>query len=213
MRSKLNRLMAKKQPSRGPQMPSKQNRTLRIVDNTKPLQRAPESSKWLIALVEPRCEDKSANSLREAGHLVWYPQMTLWQTNASMRIKAKVNRPLFPRYLFVSKGENASKSIKDCDYVTKLIGDIVTGKIVDGDDRSKRLMRQLSDRQVYGEFDTTKPLPLLERADQVIVASGPFEDLIGIVTKTDMERTSIMLRLFNSEREIVVETASLRKVA
>lgn len=209
MRSKLNRMMSHKWPAKLPAAPVKAKRSLRILDETKPLQAAPEAPHWLVVMVEPRCEDKAIKALHEAGHLAWHPQMTCWQVNHRLRIKSKVHRPLFPRYAFVSKGEYATKSVKDCDHVTRIIGEVPSIRQTDRD-----MVTDLSHKQQHGWFGIEGPASPFNINDEVAIDDeGAFHGLRGLIDKTAVERSTILLEFLGSFRKIVVETDSLRKVA
>ena len=204
MRSKLNRMMARNAPPSGLQMPPKQKRPLRIVDNTKPLQRAPEAAAWLVVMVEPRCEGKAIISLHEAGHLAWHPQMTVWSTNHRLRIKSKEHRPVFPRYIFVAKGERATKSVLACDHITYLVSSLP---------RSSTFMEELSERQHQGWADIKPVSPFKIDQEVVINDEGVFHGLSGIVEKTDADRTTILFDILGSMTKIEVDTDHLKRVA
>ena len=93
----------------------------RDVDETRPLLPAPPAARWSALIVEPRMEAKAATALREAGHIVWYPQTVETVARQHLRLRIKVNRPIFPRYVFAAAGR-ARKGMLDCDHVVRIVG-------------------------------------------------------------------------------------------
>lgn len=208
MRTKLNRLINKgaRQPLRP--YPIKSNKKLRVLDKTKPLLPAPEAINWLVVMTAPRRETDAVAALREAGYHAWYPQLTTWIHSARLRIKSKVNRPLFSRYIFVAQRDGCSKSITDIDHVGYIIGPVPPGRKND-----RPLLDALSERQALGEFDGTKLPPPFTTDQHVTLTEGPFAGLSGIVAKADHERTLVLLQILGSDRPVQVATATLRVVA
>ena len=209
MRSKLNRMMAKGKPHMPAYVPVRTKREIRILDKTKPLLPAPEATQWLVVMVEPRCEEKAIKGLQEAGHLAWHPQMTAWRVNYRLKLREKLNQPLFPRYIFVAKGEQATKSVVDCDHVSKVIGGVPRIRQSDRD-----LVSDLSTKQQHGWFTPGGPASPFKVNDEVAINDdGAFHGLQGLVEKTDAERSTILLEILGTYRKFEVETDSLRKVA
>lgn len=200
MRTRLARMMMKgaRQPQRP--YPVKADRPLRVIDKTRPLQPAPEATQWLVLIVAPRREADAVQALRDAGHRAWHPQLTTWITSARLRIKSKVNRPLFPRYIFVAKMEGAAKSIEDCDHCGKIIGPVIKPR-----KECRPLLEVLSSKQAAGEFDGTiaKPIPMFDEGEWAVFADeGPFHGLKGIVQKTEGERVMILMNILGADNRI-----------
>jgi transcriptional antiterminator RfaH len=203
MRSKLNRMMASSIKHRVAPYPTKQIRQLKFLDRTSILYPAPPAQDWLLVMVAPRREAEAITSLREAGYIAWHPQMIVEINNARHRIRTRLNRPLFPRYVFVAPQDTASKGIKQCDHVTYIVGAV----------GSPRLLQALSERQTGGEFNILRPSSPWKLGDTVEIEEGPFTGLAGIVQKTDAERTIILLQMFGSAHSVRVGTVDLRKCA
>ncbi|MCA0318213.1 MAG: hypothetical protein LCH88_09105 [Proteobacteria bacterium] len=205
MSHQLNRIMHKGRPrSRLPKIGGA--RPFKVLDATKPLRAAPEAREWLVAMVEPRAEEKAATALREAGYLAWYPQMTCWISSARLRTRTKVNRPLFPRYVFVALQAHARKAIKDCDHVAGIVG---SGRVF----ARPSLLATLSRRQRLGEFDMGLGETLFARGDVVTVAEGVASGLHGVVLKAEADRVKVLMDLLGSKRPIDMPASALRKVA
>jgi transcription antitermination factor NusG len=204
MRTKLSR----SQSARPYQPPPPSSRPTKIVDKTRPLDPAPGFSHWRVVTVAPRMEDKAAQSIREAGWVVWYPQLTCWISSARTRTKAKVNRPLFPRYVFVAGAGN--QSLGSCDHV----GYLLPAPASDISSRAlHRLIQNLSDRQQAGEFDATIEPPAFEQGEAVTLTEGPFRDFTAIIAKDEGERCRILVEFMGKVHKLRVATSDLVRVA
>lgn len=203
--TKLGRLMTKGARASHRPIPIANGKALRILDKTKPLQPAPEAAQWLVAMVAPRREADAVKALHEAGYRAWHPQLTTWQTNARMRVKTKVNLPLFPRYVFVAQQPGASKPIIDCDHVGYVIGPVPARR-----KGRPTLLEALSDRQGKGEF-VVKTFVAFDIGDKVRISDdGPFTGFEGIVYQSDSERVHILLHILGGENRVEVDARSLQ---
>jgi hypothetical protein len=178
---------------------AKKSRELRIIDDTaaNPLRRPTQAKVWFVAMTEPRREIAACEALQGAGWRVWYPQETIWRENAAKREKAKVNVPLFSRYVFIS-GEGA-KPIGDCRHVSVLLPYRVPHSLI----------AELEVRQNGGEFKTAD-LPVYPTGQRVIASIGNIAALDGIVTHANHERVRIITEIFGSKREIDVPVDDVR---
>lgn len=170
----------------------------RDVDETRPLLPAPPAARWSALIVEPRMEAKAATALREAGHIVWYPQTVETVARQHLRLRIKVNRPLFPRYVFAAAGR-ARKGMLDCDHVVRIVG--VVGPA---------LMAELSRRQAGGEFVTELRQSLYRRGARVRIIDGPFQGLDGIVHRGEAERIDVLVGMLGQQVSVRIDTDQVR---
>lgn len=217
MRAKLSRLSHARQPRTWRDHNGRQWRDL---DETSPLVAAPEASAWLALIVAPRMEEAAAEALRDAGYIAWYPQTVETVTRQWRRVRVKVNRPLFPRYVFAGAAEarggvskvvgmgGSGRAIKgahgpslgmlDCDHVVRIVGAVGPG-----------LMADLSRRQAGGEFAIDNRASLYRSGAKVKVLDGAFQGLEGIVFRSSHERVGILLKLFGAEVKVDASPSSL----
>lgn len=199
MRTKLSRMASKAERHR-PVQPVSTSRPVRVIDDAKPLTAAASAISWRVVTTAPRMEAKAAQSLQEAGWQVWYPQLTCWVSSARLRIKRRVHRPLFPRYLFVTgSGHHA---ITGCDHVGYLLPNQAFGALV----------RNLSDRQMAGEFDASQEAPDMT-GQTMRMTDGPFSGFIGIVAKHEGERVRLLVEFMGKIQNVRVPLDRLEKVA
>lgn len=205
MATRLGRMMTKGARQLHRPIPIANGKALRILDKTRPLESAPEGLQWLVVMVAPRREADAAKALHEAGYRSWHPQLTTWITNARLRIKTKVNLPLFPRYIFVAQQPGAAKPIIDCDHVGYVIGPVPKQR------RGRQtLLEALSDRQGKGEFIIVKP-PSFATGEKVLISDdGPFSGLEGLVERSENDRVFILLNILGGENRVEVDALSLK---
>lgn len=218
MRAKLSRLSHARQPRTWRDHNGRQWRDL---DETSPLTAAPEASAWLALIVAPRMEDAAAEALRDAGYIAWYPQTVETVTRQWRRVRVKVNRPLFPRYVFAAAAEptggvykvvgmggsgsaakgahGPSLGMLDCDHVVRIVGAVGPG-----------LMADLSRRQAGGEFVADLRQSIYRRGSRVRIIDGPFQGLDGIVHRAEGERVEVLMQIFATETKVRFEAGQVR---
>ena len=196
-------------------------RKWRDLDETSPLVAAPEASAWLALIVAPRMEEAAADALRDAGYIAWYPQTVETVTRQWRRVRVKVNRPLFPRYVFAAAAEptggvskvvgmggsgrttkgahGPSMGMLDCDHVVRIVGAVGPG-----------LMADLSRRQAGGEFVTELRQSLYRRGARVRIIDGPFQGLDGIVHRGEAERIDVLVGMLGQQVSVRIDTDQVR---
>lgn len=223
MKTRLNRMMAKSRQKR-PELWVAKAKAWRDIDETKPLEPAPAASGWVVLMVEPRMEGKAATALRDAGYVAWFPQTVETTQDMRRKIRRKVNRPLFPRYLFAAApvaadwisesdryGDGASPSFKplarlcgpaigmgDCDHVVVIVGHVPAA-----------LLANLSDRQDEGEFEQREIISQFGKNSRVRVTEGPFAGLDGIVHRSRGRRVEVLMSFLGSERRIPLDASQV----
>lgn len=196
MKSKFNRMAAKKRgqsphkwvaeylSDRHKREQKPKEREWRDIDETSVLAEAPAARGWVVLMVEPRLEAKAASALREAGYVAWYPQTVETVVNTARRTRRKVNRPLFPRYVFAASFGRIGMG--DCDHVSAIVGPV-----------SQALVANLSDRQAQGEFEAKAPAPVqFGKGATVRITDGPFASFDGIVHKSARDRVEVLVGIF-----------------
>ena len=196
----------------------------RDIDETKPLEPAPVAQGWVVLMVEPRMEGKAAAALRDAGYVAWFPQTIEETKNEKRKVRRKVNRPLFPRYLFAAApvaagwlsdgdgyGDSGSPSFKalerlcgpaigmgGCDHVTVIVGPVPSA-----------LLSNLSDRQCEGEFEQREIISQFGKNSRVRITEGPFAGLDGIVHRSQGRRVEVLMSFLGSERGIPLDASQV----
>jgi transcription antitermination factor NusG len=209
MKTKLARRMAKakakkpqhwiaeyleKHHGREPKTPPKTE--WRDVDETSPLLPAPLASRWVVLMVEPRMEIKAATALREAGYVAWFPQTVEVVKSEKRKLRRRVNRPLFARYLFAA--HRGRVGMADCDHVSAIIGEV-----------PQALIDNLSARQGLGEFEATDPARTFGKGSRVRITDGPFSGLEGIVDLAAKDRVDVLMRIFGREQPVRFEAGQV----
>lgn len=218
MRAKLSRLSHARQPRTWRDHNGRQWRDL---DETSSLTAAPEASAWLALIVAPSMEEAAAEALRDAGYIAWYPQTVETVTRQWRRVRVKVNRPLFPRYVFAAAAEatggvskvvgmggsghttkgvhGPSLGMLDCDHVVRIVGAVGPG-----------LMADLSRRQAGGEFVADLRQSLYRRGSRVRIVDGPFQGLDGIVHRAEGERVEVLVGMLGQQVRVAMEVEGVR---
>ncbi len=192
--SKLYRMMHDGPIRKRPLIPARTPRQVKDVDRTKesPLVAPPRSSEpqqWRIVMTAPRREREAIIELTRAGYVGWFPQETVWVSRPNKRERAKINRPLFPRYVFVALRSNAIRAIRDCKHITGLLPYRPSEALIDN----------LYDRQEGREFDAAKAEADKRKAlvgQTVRIVNGPFATFDGLVTMAEHERIEVLVSVF-----------------
>jgi len=228
MRTKLARMHAKARQKR-PELWVAKAKPVREIDDTEPLEPAPQATGWVVLMVEPRMEAKAATALRDAGYVAWYPQTVeeIRTERRGQKTRRKVNRPLFPRYLFAAAGEGAERfawpTRDECRRIasrasTGQFSEHITGTVerigmLDCDhvsalvaNVSQALIRDLSIRQQGGEFVVEEErINHLARGDRARITDGPFATFDGIVDLSVRDRVEVLVTMFGKEVRVPLE--------
>lgn len=210
-----------------PREPKAKPKEWREVDETKPLLAAPAASGWVVLMVEPRMEGKASEALRDAGYVAWHPQTVEITQDTRRKVRRKVNRPLFPRYLFAAAGEPTERfawpTRDECREIARranagqfsehIRGTVERVGMLDCDhvsalvaNVSQSLIRDLSIRQQGGEFVVEdERVNHLARGDRARITDGPFAGFDGIVDLSVRERIDVLVRMFGKEVAVPLE--------
>lgn len=208
MKSKFNRMAAKKRgqsphkwvaeylSDRHKREQKPKEREWRDIDETSVLAEAPAARGWVVLMVEPRLEAKAVTALREAGYQAWFPQTVETVVNAARRTRRKVNRPLFPRYVFAASFGRIGMG--DCDHVSAIVGPVPQALVVN-----------LSDRQAQGEFEQREVISQFGKGTRIRINDGPFSGLDGIVHRSDGRRVEVLMSFLGAERAIPLDVSQV----
>lgn len=129
--------------------------------------------------------------------------------------EAVIERPLFPRYLFVASYELAFKffnlrSVKGVESVVSCEGRPMP--IPHG------VIKAIMARESTGEFDFTRPQTLedmgLSTGDQMRMKNGAFGGIVGIIKALmPKQQAKVMLNILGKDVELNIALAELEKVA
>ena len=232
MKTKLTRLYAKAR-ARQPRLWTDHNgRQWRDLDETIELEPAPLVGRWSVLTVAPRMEAQAAEALQDAGYIAWYPQTVETAVSSSRRTRTKVNRPLFPRYVFAAAGEVSERQAWPDKGSSRLIGRQAYEGRLSGEDWMRRpeavgmldcdhvvriiactsqaLLDELSRRQAGGEFEVPDKIKAaFAKGSKVRLTDGPFAGFDGIVHRSVRERIEVLVQLFGRTTKVQFEASQV----
>lgn len=182
------------------------------VDHTPPegINPAPDIGhcRWVVAMIEPRCEGKALQGFVEVGYPTFMPMVTRWRRKGFKQSKRAY--PLFPGYIFVALVSGPKHSVKNCDSVSSVISD-AAGPLYVRDS----IVRALSDAMMRGEFDETITIEdRFSPGDVVTITDGPFSGMSAPISSLiDSDRVAVLLSILGAERAIQIDANHLRKTA
>jgi transcription antitermination factor NusG len=173
---------------------------------------APDADCWYVCTCISGQEIGAVEALARNGHIAWFPALTKWLIDSSRKRRVKLNRPLFPGYLFVSPKPDAPRGVAEGSWVRWLHGRSEQSRIYGG------AVRRLSDMQEQGAFIDWRNAPEDERkaprhapGSRVVVEAGPFVGLEGIVEKTAQGRVFVLVEMLGRLVRVEAEAVSARK--
>ncbi len=164
--------------------------------------------KWLVVYTQAGKEDRARSNLERQGYEVYLPHYSRRRVHA--RRVEFVDRPLFPRYLFVSI--NLSK-----DIWRPILGTFGVCDLIRTGDHPNVLPEGLVDliraQETIGRHDERNQIHDLKLGAAVRVVSGPFVDLVGRLRSLhDSQRVSILLELLGREVSVRVPMRALAPI-
>ena len=165
-------------------------------------------TQWYVVYTHANSEAKAREHLRRQGFTTMLPTYKRWRSHA--RRREVVDRPLFPRYLFIAldtleeRWRPVLSTVGVCDLVRR--GDAPTPM-------PSGLAEEIEARAAGGEFDLLSPADRLCDGDAVRVMEGPFADLIGrFAGAADSDRVFVLLDMLGRQvrtklRNVAVEPA------
>ncbi len=171
----------------------------------KMLAKIPAGLVWFVAVVRPGKEAKALKALHDAGFWAYCPVERV--TIGTGVLRRDLARPLFPRYMFISR-KIGSATIDGVQEVSDVLGrqSGAWSAVPDG------LIRSLIDSEGLGVFDRTESsvavrqkgrLKKLSTGDTVIVADGPLAGFPAKIMSIDaQERVRALVNIFGRESPI-----------
>lgn len=152
-------------------------------------------SDWFVVYTQPNGESRALANLRRQGYETYLPRYRRRRSHA--RKVDVVERPLFPRYLFVALDLMRARwrPILSTFGVADLIrqGD-TPQKLPDG------VVEQIRAGEAAHSFDAVDPLAGAGPGAAVRILSGPFADFIGkLQAVAESERVTLLLDLLGRE--------------
>jgi transcription antitermination factor NusG len=169
------------------------------------LAKIPTGLVWFVAVVRPGKEAKALKALNDAGFWAYCPVERV--TIKSRLGRRDLARPLFPRYMFISR-KAGSATIEGVQEISDVLGR-QSGEwsaVPDG------LIRALIDSEGLGVFDRTEAtvavvrkrrLKKLSTGDTVKVADGPLAGFPAKIISIDaQERIRALVSIFGRETSV-----------
>jgi transcriptional antiterminator RfaH len=160
---------------------------------------------WYVVYTHANSEIRAREHLMRQGFTAILPTYKRWRHHA--RKHDVVERPLFPRYLFVAldmleqRWRPILSTVGVCDLVRR--GD-APAPMPSG------LAEEIGERAALGAFDRLSPLDGLRFGDPVRVVEGPFADLIGrFIGVADRERVFVLLDLLGRQVKTTLSQATV----
>jgi transcription antitermination factor NusG len=147
-------------------------------------------NQWYVAYTKPQQETRVEAALFREGREVYLPRKIrfAYRRKRGRRDRVKVERPLFPRYMFVHGVERACD--RDDPRLEFVLLDNGNGEPQSVPDE---LVTMLRDRENIGEFDETATATIGAKVSIIPrwakpgaaarIVEGPFRDLSGIIER------------------------------
>lgn len=150
---------------------------------------------WFVVYTQPNGEARALANLRRQGFEAYLPRYRRRRSHA--RRVDTVERPLFPRYLFVALDLMRARW-------RPILSTFGVCDLVRHGDTPQKLPEGVIDEIRAGEeahrFDALDPLAGAETGATVRILAGPFADLIGkLQAAADSERVTLLLDLLGRE--------------
>ena len=162
-------------------------------------------TRWYVVYTHANSETKARGHLLRQGFTIMLPTYRCWRSHA--RRREVVERPLFPRYLFVAldmlehRWRPILSTVGVCDLVRH--GNAPTPM-------PSGLAEEIGDRAACGAFDRLSPLDGLRQGDVVRIMEGPFTDLIGrFAGLADKDRVFVLLDLLGRQVRATLSHAAV----
>lgn len=163
---------------------------------------------WYLIYTKPRQEQRALLNLEQQGYEGYLP---LLASEKLQRGKLSVvEEPLFPRYLFIRLDTGQSGKSWGPIRSTKGVSHLVAfgNEPTKVDDRLIKLLRAQKDVLL------SKPRPLFQPGERVLVTEGPFAGIEAIYQMSDGEsRAMVLIELLSKSTQLKIAPASLTKIS
>lgn len=160
---------------------------------------------WYVVYTHANAEAKARSHLLRQGFTTMLPTYRCWRSHA--RKREVVERPLFPRYVFVAldvleqRWRPILSTVGVCDLVRH--GNAPTPM-------PSGLAEEIGERAAGGAFDRLSPADGMREGDVVRILEGPFTDLIGrFAGLADKERVFVLLDLLGRQVRTTLSCAAV----
>jgi transcriptional antiterminator RfaH len=160
---------------------------------------------WYVVYTHANAEAKARSHLLRQGFTTLLPTYRCWRSHA--RKREVVERPLFPRYLFVAldmlegRWRPILSTVGVCDLVRH--GNALTPMPCG-------LAEEIGERAALGAFDRLSPVDGMRQGDVVRILDGPFTDLIGrFAGLADKDRVFVLLDLLGRQVRTTLSCAAV----
>lgn len=165
-------------------------------------------NRWYVVHTHPQAEERAVHHLQFQGFSVYLPRFRAERRHA--RKVEIVERPLFPRYLFIDMDVEQTRwrSIRGTFGVRDLVSR--------GDRPAPVPMGVVEEiRRREGEDGLIKlPIPSFQTGERVQVTDGALAEQIGVVlAMPDHQRVILLLGMLGREVQVTVPATSLRAYA
>jgi transcriptional antiterminator RfaH len=162
-------------------------------------------NRWYVVYTHANSEARAYDHLLRQGFRAMLPTYKRWRKHA--RKRELVERPLFPRYLFVAldmleqRWRPILSTVGVCDLVRR--GNAPAPM-------PAGLAEAIGERAACGAFDRLAPLEGLHHGDVVRIMEGPFTDLIGrFAGSADNDRVLVLLDLLGRQVRTTLSQAAV----
>lgn len=163
---------------------------------------------WYVVYSKPRLEEQAQVHLLNQGYEVWLPLLTTWRKSGGQWLRKQA--PLFPRYLF-ARPAHPGHSIAPIRS-TMGVSNLVRFGIEPARLSEQLFMQLLALVQAQAQHPDQACSPFTA-GERVAVTSGPLAGLEGVVTRSALERVTVLLRLLGREKALVLDPNMLTKAA
>jgi len=165
-------------------------------------------NRWYVVYTHANSEEKARDHLSRQGFTTMLPTYKRWRSHA--RRRDFVDRPLFPRYLFVAlntlehRWRPILSTVGVCDLVRRGNAPMPM---------PSGLTEEIGARAADGDFDRLSPVEGLRQGDAVRVLEGPFTDLIGrFAGAADNDRVFVLLDLLGRQVKTTLQNFAVGPV-
>lgn len=154
---------------------------------------------WYIIRTNPNCEDRACWALAGAGILYFWPQRRKAITHARKRVL--VDRPLFPRYMFVFlRSDQSFFALRRCYGVESVLCE--NGEPYALRKAALSALDDLMELEASGDLDDAI---YPKKGDVVTINTGKLANFQATVLKAhDEQRIDVMIKMFGVDKLVTV---------